>query len=230
MNPTELTRTANFSNSSIWKLMKKATDKKNFGAHALTYIEEKRMEKRLGRALANSIDSKPTNWGTLVERLAFESIGIEYKLESRTRYSHPTIKNWNCMPDTLKPDTVSDIKCPYTLKSFCTKVDAHSSLIEFKKENPEDYWQLVGNSIICDKKFAESIVYVPYKKDISDIRLMASEGMKGKFIEYMEDDELPWLPEGGYYKNLNIFKFEVPQYDKDELTECVIRAVEMLNA
>lgn len=36
---------------------------------------------------------------------------------------------------------------------------------------------------------------------------------------------LAYLPDGGHYKNLNIFRFEVPIADKEFLTERIKKAI-----
>jgi hypothetical protein len=51
---------------------------------------------------------------------------------------------------------------------------------------------------------------------------------KFKWVDYASDDELPYLIDGGYYKNLNIIRFEIPEADKKLLTGCVLKGGEML--
>jgi hypothetical protein len=48
------------------------------------------------------------------------------------------------------------------------------------------------------------------------------------WIAMAMDGELPFLKDGGFYKNLNIIRFEVPQVDIDLLTEKVKLAGTML--
>ena len=75
---------------------------------------------------------------------------------------------------------------------------------------------------------------MPYFSELEDIRTMAEnydggDQWKYRFIVESPDAELPYLPDGGYYKNLNKFEFEVPKEDKDFLTERVELAIELLN-
>jgi len=227
-----------FTSSGIAALMTVSKDRKSFGAPALTYIEEKRMEKRLGRSLNTEISAKPTSWGKLVENRVFELLGLEYKLSSQETFVHPAVGNWSGSPDGNKFDegkTVFDIKSPWTMKSFCQLADSKTieELRENHKEGDTYYWQLVSNAILTDSKFAELIVYCPYKSELEAIREYArnydgADQNKFAFINWAQDNELPFLMEGGHYKNLNIIRFEVPQADKDLLTEKVIAAGRLL--
>ena len=56
------------------------------------------------------------------------------------------------------------------------------------------------------------------------------DGNQNKFawINWAEDKELPYLLDGGHYKNLNIIRFEVSQEDKDRLTIAVLNASKLL--
>jgi hypothetical protein len=45
---------------------------------------------------------------------------------------------------------------------------------------------------------------------------------------YADDNELPYLIDGGFYQDLNVISFEVPVADKLLLRDCVERAGEML--
>jgi len=227
-------RTANFSSSSIHKLIKEGRGSARFSAPGLTYIKEKRMEMRLGRQLTGETNAKPTNWGTFIEGRVFNMLPINFKLSSIDRYSHPAITNWTGSPDITTSDIVGDIKCPYTLKSFCEMVDTFGDIEAFKELKPEYYWQLVSNAILTDVDKASIVVYVPYREELEEIREAANnvDGDQNKiaFLNWAGDDELPYLIAGNHYENLNIMEFDVPQEDKDLLTQRVVEAVELLNA
>lgn len=231
-------RIGRFTSSGISALMKLAKDGKSFGKPALTYIEEKNMEIKLGRSLTQESNARPTTWGQLVERRAFDLLGTEYKMCSSTTLEHPNLPEyWAGSPDLVKFDegqTVVDIKCPFTLKSFCQFSDC-KNIEEVREEHPDGedyYWQLVSNAILTESKYAELIVYCPYRSELDAIRDMASnyDGDQNKvaWINWAEDKELPYLLDGGYYKNLNIIRFEVSQEDKDRLTIAVLNASKLL--
>ena len=226
-NPSRIGR---FTSSKIHNLMKRDRGGKSFGAPALTYIEETNMARRLGRSLTNETNSRETSWGKCLEPIAFDKLGFDYELVSDVTITHPDIPYWCGSPDLIKPGTVGDIKCPMTLKSFCTFVDSMhwEDAIEVIRKDHTDgekyYWQLVSNAILTNSQFAELIVYVPYRADLPIIRLTALDNDDYKWIGYADDYELPWLNEGGHYHDINTIRFEVPQSDKELLTDTVLEA------
>lgn len=235
-------RNGNFTSSEIFNLLSVAKDGKNFGKPALEYISEKRFERNLGRSLNVEVSARPTSWGKLVETKAFELIGLEYTLCSTETIVHPYIDYWCGSPDGVKKYTVMDIKCPLTLKSFCqrvqpiyegiTGIEAMNLIRKNHKSGEQDYWQLVSNAILTKSKFGELIIFVPYKSELDSIREMAAnfDGNQNKFawINWAEDNELPFLNDEGFYKNINIINFEIPQSDIELLTEKVIQAGKLL--
>lgn len=235
-----IARIGNFTSSEIGALMKKAKDGKSFGAPALTYIEETNMERRLGRSISDEVSARPLLWGKLLEGRAFDLLGLEYTLTSKATIIHPDIPFWSGSPDggKDKPKTVTDIKCPITLKSFCQFVDAaQRGGIEQVREDHKDgekyYWQLVSNAILTDSPYAELIIYMPFQSELSDIRMLphglpGTEMSKYYFVANAGPDELPFILDDGHYKNINIIPFEVPQVDKDALTDAVRMAGKML--
>lgn len=101
-----------------------------------------------------------------------------------------------------------------------------------KREFPQYYWQLVSNSILTGKKFAELTVYCPFQEELEEIRELARRQDEDQeryvFINFALDDDLPYLVKEGEYKNLNQIKFEVPEADKVLLTETVKKALAIL--
>lgn len=239
-------RIGNFTSSEIVALTKQGKVKGTFGVPALTYIEEKNFERKLGRSLDDESSAKPLTWGKLLEGRVFDLLGLEYTLSSTETTVHPEIKYWAGSKDGMKMDegrTVIDIKAPMTLKSFCqlvqglqiglSGIDAMNYIREHHKDGEKYYWQLVSNAILENSKYAELIVYMPYQSELEEIKEMArlvdaDQLSKHYWIAMAMDGELPFLNEGGYYKNLNTIRFEVPQEDKDFLTERVLEAGKML--
>lgn len=240
-----IARIGNFTSSEIVALVSTAKDGKSFGKPALTYIDECNMERRLGRSLDSEQSAKPLTWGKVLEKRVFELLGTQYKESTQETLLHPLYDCWAGSPDGLKFDegqTVYDIKSPITLKSFCqlvdplynglTGVDAMNTIRENHKDGEKYYWQLVSNAIITKSKFAELIVYVPYKSELEEIRDFVNnyngDANKVAWIHFSADNELPYLHDGGHYKNLNIIRFEIQQSDIILLTEKVIKAGELL--
>lgn len=242
---TNKLRCGNFTSSEIVALTTKDRKGTGPGAPFLTYVNETNMERRLQRSLTTEVDAKPLTWGKLLEPRVFDMLGLEYTLTSDETFQHPEIPYWVGSPDGLKPANAAlmDIKCPFTLKSFCNLVDplyegltgihAMNEIRERHKDGDKYYWQLVSNAIIKNMDYAELIVYMPYFFELADIRMMA-QNLPGDqlgnlyWLTMSQDDQLPYLPDGGYYKNLNVIRFEIPQEDKKFLTERVKQAGAML--
>ncbi len=234
-----ISRVGNFTSSEIVALTKVSKDKKSFLAAALTYISECNMERKLGRALNEESNARPLAWGTLMEKRVNDLLPLEYIFKTDQTISHPTIDCFKGSPDGEKPNITVEIKAPMTLKSFCnlvdplydglTGIDAINAVRENHKDGEKYYWQMVGNSILQNTKFAELVVYCPFKSELNAVRELAGsmdEQILYKFfwIANANDDELPFLLDGGYYKNLNIISFEVPQADKELLIDCIEKA------
>jgi len=228
---TNKERVGNFTSSEIVALMSNGKAANSLGKPALTYIEECNMERRLMRSITDDINARPLTWGKLNEWTAFNKLGIEYSLTSQETDSHPEIKCWKGSKDGIKEDegrTVIDIKCPITLKSFCTMADCKT--IDEVRENHKDgdkyYWQLISNAIINNCNNAELIIYMPYKSELQDIRDLAAQAPEDQLFKYYwivnsHDEELPHLVDGGYYKNIYVIRFEVTESAKRELTNRV---------
>lgn len=245
-------RIGNFTSSEIVALTGNGKKPGELSAAAKTFIEECNMERRLQRSLTSESNAKPLSWGKLLEKRAFDLLGLEYILSSTETDVHPDINYWSGSKDGIKYDegkTVIDIKCPITLKSFCQLVDQitmveqngvwvmdGAATIEKVRANhkygEKYFWQLVSNAILNDCKYAELIVYVPYQSELNIVREMASnfdgDPNKVAWINWSQDIDLPYLIEGGHYKNLNVIRFEVPQTDKDFLTKRVKEAGKFL--
>jgi hypothetical protein len=150
---------------------------------------------------------------------------------------HPTLSYWAGSPDGVTEDSVMDIKCPLTIKSWVSLTQGENiyGMVdgftvqgrEFSGNTYGDkyYWQLVSNAILTGKKFAELIVFMPYQEQLEAIRSEADfQGIN--WIKYSTDDELPYV--GKQHKNITTIRFEVPQKDIDTLTEAVTEAGKML--
>jgi hypothetical protein len=222
-------RAGTFSSSNIYKLMTKGKAADSLGKPALTYIEETRYEMRLGRSLSTDQSSHPALWGTFVESYVNDHhIGLEYELASTERITHSAMPRWTGAPDLIGNDCVGDIKCPQ-LKNFCEleKSLANDSL---RDDFPEYYWQLVSNATLTGRYYAELIVFCPYKEELDAIRSAALEqdDRRFYFIAHAKDEELPYLIKGGHYKNVMRHKWQVTQQNRDELTERVKMAINLL--
>ena len=227
-------RFSTYSSSSAWKLMTKDKSGKKFGAPGIKYIKQVGYEIKLGRAVGSDFDSKQTSWGHFNERRVFNLLPTSYQFVANDRLFHHEIKHYSGVPDYLDGIyTVADCKCPFNMEKFCDKMEALKSIETFREDFPEDYWQLISNIILLrangiNIKFIEAINYVPYKSELQEIRDLAEDNAKMKWLSYTDDDGLPWIRDGGNYTNLNRHRFEVIEKDVDELQEQILKAVELL--
>lgn len=220
------------------------------GKAAMTYMAQKNWERKMKRSIDKDTFARPLAWGKLVEGLLFDLLGTEYSLTSTDTTLHPIIPWWAGSKDGLKHDegrTVIDMKCPWTLESFCklveplynglTGIDAINALlngftdkmgVEHSAHDSADdyYWQLVSNACIENTKYAELVIYCPFYTELEAIKFKAlqTQASDNLWLSMAANDELPFIPEGSMYNNINIIRFEVPEADKQLLTQRVLQA------
>ena len=226
----------NFNSSSIWKLTKLARNKKDFGQVALTYIQEKKFERRLGRYLSSDVKARPLDWGNVCEPLAFDRISMGWKLTSVDGYrKHPQIQCWTGIKDIEKDFEIGDIKCPYTLNSFCQLYEAleikdDTEMIEALKSLQDGYkyfYQLVSGAILEGVQRATLAIFCPYKDELKEVRAKAAEhGVE--WLSYTSYQQLPYLIEGEGYENIFERSFEIPKEEIEFLIKQVEKAEKLL--
>jgi len=279
-----ISRVANFSSSSAHRLIgagkrpmtadelaarpkkgvgssvKQIEDSTILGRSTISYIKEKVREEKLKRSLQAESNARPLIWGKVMERYVFErKLDTSYRDGNQQgRIQHATVDRWNGIPDTLRAtvenNIVGDIKCPFSLTSYCDTIEAiEAGLDVYKVEKSENYWQLVSNACLVEYKLnlpfnqGESIIYVPYASELPDIRDWISqdftpenEGLTPFQCEWIynqivglitsgQEPSFPYLPDASSYKDLTSWTFDIPQADKNLLTERVKMAVQELN-
>ena len=251
-------RQGNFTSSCIIALTTKGTGTNAYGKPFYSYIEEKRFERRLGRSIDSKTTARPLSWGKLLEVYLFQNKGlIQYTPLMDSPVKHSLFDFWVGSPDAINNSVpaVAELKCPQTLSSFCslveplmwglTGIDAINALRNgftdasgFKHDKhisaEQYYWQMVSNAIILEKKFAELIIFCPYKSELEAVRDLAQQMPTEDLADYYwignsNDEQLPYLIDGGKYQNFNSIVFEVPQVDIDFLTQRVLIAEKYLN-
>lgn len=241
-----ISRVGNFTSSAIGNLMEVDRKGTGFGAPALRYIEERYLERIVGRSLSVESNAKPLTWGKLVENRVFDTLNTNYKLSSQETVVHPKHPFWAGSPDGnnfSQKKGVFDIKSPHTLKSFLKYIEPilmgldGNTCMAYIRDNHElgekNYWQLVSNAILTESEFAELIVYIPYKRELDIIREMASQHDGDdqylyKWIAFATDDELPHLPDETKLRNFYSIQFEIPLQDKVLLESNVIKAEKLI--
>ncbi len=173
-----------------------------------------------------------------------KQLDTSYQLVSQESVVHPEYPFWVGSPDGTKhvngaAKKVTDIKCPFTLKSFCQLASCNTSeeLRNNHKDGEKYYWQLVSNAILLGLDEAELIVYAPYEDELAAIQThiqelseLGSEVRQYNFIMFSDGLDLPLQKRNSKFKSPHILSFEIPQTDKDLLTECVIKAGALLDS
>ena len=244
-------RNGNFTSSEIVKLTKMDRSGKKFGEAANTYMAETNFERYLGQSIDCETNARALGWGKLLEPRVHELLPISYSYSSDITDVHPTIPYWAGSKDcvnTAGEKAIGDIKCPITKKSFVQLVlpmylgyagleimyairdGFNHEGFEYPahKDGPKYYWQIVSNAIINGADFGELIVYMPYDSELLEIVNSAQDNPALNWIKYASADEIPSIKDGGFFKNLNVIRFKIPQADKDFLTERVLKAGESL--
>lgn len=247
------------TSSTIFPIISEGRATGTIGSPFFTYVEECRFERGLLQVLENSVEVLATEWGKTVESFVHELLPKGYKFHSNKTLKHPKYPGWVGSPDgTLMKyileawmkDATTDIKCPQTKKAFCQLL---SGLYKIKPtggvdkiENPDSkkvlaamiknandgkkfYWQLVSNSCIENTKYAELIVFMPFKENLERI-LKYNESLDfendknrndGKpkhsmLVSFagLKENKLPSLIKESGYEEVNIIRFEVPLEDK----------------
>lgn len=222
-------RIGKFTSSQVYRLMPKLRSGEP-AASVKTYIEEVAIEARLGRILNSAASGRPCQWGHALEPRVAQMVEFEYEYCSDKTIVHPEYSCWAGTPDLIGKDKVADIKCPYTMKSFVqlTDIVLAGDKEALKKDFPEYFWQLVSNAILTNKQEAELIVYCPLKSELESIRDELSERddtddqTELQWIFFAKDEALPYVIDGGYYKNLNRFPFSVDDADCAQLVNAIL--------
>lgn len=221
-------RVGRFTSSKIYLLTDKPRSKSTlFSSGAETYIKNKANERMLGRSLDLGRSGNSAQWGLFLEQYVFNQFtGLEYKIMANESKIYSEC--WAGSTDLIVPFVkVSDIKC-FEPEKFCnyTNMILAKDIDRFKKEFKQEYWQLVSNAIVNDVPNAEAISYMPTLEELEEIQDLAAnyEGAdqwKYRFIVESPIHQLPYIPEGSKYNNINFFEFEVPKEDKEFLIERV---------
>ena len=229
-------RWGKFTSSNVYKLIK-LNSKGDFQAPGLTYIEEKAIERRMMSCLDGGAHTQSLAWGNFMELVVYSILGVQYQISSKETKAHPVHgKYWSGSKDLFtvdkngKIESIAEIKC-YQKKNFALYTDCilKKDIELLKNDFPKEYWQIVSNCCIDDVEIGEAITYMPYISEYEGIKDMAEnydgiDAWKYKFIRDLPVADLPFIPDGGYYKNINKFAFIVPKEDKDYLEERIIQA------
>ena len=236
-------RRGRFTSSMVYTLIKGGRGKNDvFSAPGLNYIQEKNIERRIGSCIDGGAHTQSLAWGNFMELTVYSILGTQYQISSKETKLHPKYGDFwagstdlfTANPKTGALESIAEIKC-YQKKNFALYTDCllKKDTEVFKNDFPKEYWQIVSNAIINEVEIGEAITYMPYVSEAEDIRQLAEDydgddQWKYKFIRDLPVSELPFIPDGGYYNNINKFAFVIPDEDKILLTNRVLEASELL--
>jgi len=220
MMTTNINRIGNFTSSEIYKLLSEGRTKGTMGAAAITYIEEKNMERILGRSIGTEVEARPLQWGKCCEDIVFEELSTAYIRTGDTTFVHPRYDYWAGSPDVRKDNAVGEIKCPLTMDSFFRLVyggtvfgmvdgfEAKGAAFKAHSKGKQYLCQTISNAAILEVPKAEFIVFMPKKSQLDRIRENACF-LGYNSISYCTDEELPYLPDDHPKAGVNIIEFDV---------------------
>jgi hypothetical protein len=240
-------RMGRFTSSKVFVLFSTGKGEGGFGAGAITYINQRRAERTLGRSIDTGAYAQVMAWGKICEAyLCWKKglLGIEYSLVSQETCVHPKYNFWSGSPDVITTKKVGEIKSYYPEKFYnYSKVLYSENLALLKKDFSQEYWQIVSNCAILGKRTGEAIAFTPTEDQLIDLRkeiedndflgkvmnIPVHEQWQYRFVYEKPLSQLPYIPRGNPYPNLVKFEFEIPVQDIIDLTAIIIKAEELLN-
>lgn len=240
-------RLGRFTSSKVYKLLSTGKGKYGFGDGALTYINQRKAERTLGRSVDTGAYNQTMAWGKVCEAYLCwkkELLGLEYSLVSQSTTIHTKYNFWSGSPDLITDKKISEIKCYYPENFYnYSKVLFTENLTDFRKDFKEEYYQIVSNAIIFNKSRGEAIAFIPTETQLIDLRdlienkdflseimgIPINKQWQYRFIYEKELYELPYIPDSIEYPNLVKFEFEIPIEDIILLTKAVLNAEKLLN-
>jgi hypothetical protein len=243
-------RIGSFTSSEIFKLTKLDRSGKKFGVPAIRYIMETNDERLFNRSIEREITAHALSWGKLNEPLIHELLDMDYVFQSDITVQHPEIKFWAGSTDgfhEVEERSVVQYKSPITKSSFAQLVrplyhglqgleamyairDGYNHEgFEFPehKDGEKFYWQIISDACVNKCDYGELIIFMPYDSQLLELKKMAGDDPELRWLDYVNPEEYA-IEDGGFFRNINIIRFEVEQADKDFLTSQVLKAGKFL--
>ena len=230
------------SSSKASLLMDKAQSKaKPYSRACETYLKERIREKKFKGSLSVDVNSRPMAWGHFMELYVNEyKLGLDYQHIGDKSFAHPTIDGWVGTPDFLADNKVAELKS-YQPNKFTEYAEAIQSkdLELLKKDFKSEYWQIVSNACVLNLDYGEAIAFMPKEEELMQLAKMVEEydGKNLWHYKYIYDEiianpenpNIPYIPKGSEYEDLNVFTFEIPKEDKEALTSRVLECLDIIN-
>lgn len=238
-------RIGKITSSKAGLLMANGRGVGGFSAQALTYFQEKKLERKLKKSFSTDEYSKPIIWGKVMEIFCINQLNtnqqnkIYWRVSTTHKVGDEELSIMAGATDCLTHNEIGEVKC-YGLKKFAQYSEALKTQdIEFiKSEWPMEYWQGIHNSILYKCEKISLIAYAPYANEMSfmgDIIELTDfcethnfQPWQVRFILEESPDNLPCLPSDSEIKDLNIFTFDAPESDVKEYIKRVKEAEKII--
>lgn len=236
----KLTSGVTFTSYNIGELTTKGRQILGFGKPATTLILNKLKEVKFGKSITTPYQSRPAVWGIVMEHVLAMELDDRYEHTGSKTVKHPNpilSEHWLGRVDFTTKDSIAECKA-YQIAGFIdyTETILSGDLDLFKKSYRDEYWQIVSGAILNNKKYGEAISFMPNESMFENVRTLIEETnftekflkldpWKVRFITEERVYDLPVLPKHSQYKPINKLRFEIPEEDKRELTECVVKAL-----
>lgn len=240
-------RVARITSSKCSLLLVDGNQDFGFGTGAITYLDGKKKELKIGRGIELPVNKWELLWGKMLEPYYYWQLDSkEYEMIIDKTTIHPKYSQWsgsqdfNILKDGIKIG-ISELKC-YQMSNYMAYVEVlqKQNVQVFKKEYPSEYWQIISNCIINNVTIGEAIAFMPTEEQLIEIRDLLEntdyieKQLKDdawKYRQFYEKDlwDLPFIPSHSNYPNEVKFRFEVPVEDVILLTKKVINGITYLN-
>lgn len=190
-----------------------------------TYAEEVAGERFLGRTCSTEVKTNPMKWGSLMEIVLFNKLGIGWTMEHKNTIIHPCFSTiWSGTPDLVADKICAEAKC-YEPKKFASMAMCmlKGDIELLKKDYPAEYWQVVSNAILTKKDRAMLICFMPKKAELLEMFTTVEEtdflidnDLNPKDYYFFQTDNIesfPYLPDDSKIDSIQSFEFDVPTED-----------------
>lgn len=204
------------------------------GAAFYTYAEEVASEIFIERSSKTEVKTQSMKWGSLMEVVLFNKLGMGWTMCHKQTILHPKYGHiWSGTPDLIADLICAEVKCfepkNFGLLSMCL---AKKDVELLKKKFPKEYWQVISNCIITEKKKAMIIAYMPKLSELEDIidkisntDFLEDNGLKVTDYYFMDKENiesLPYLNDDAKIDSIQSFQFDVPEEDVEFMTKRII--------
>lgn len=199
-----------------------------------TYAKEIAAEVFIGRTSKTEVKTQPMKWGSLMEVILFQKLGMGWTMEHKNTVLHHKYGHiWSGTPDLVAKEICAEAKC-YEPKKFgqlamCLRKNDVSLL---KEEFKEEYWQVVSNAVLTKKPKAMIMAFMPKKTELEEIikkieetDFLEENGLNVADYYFMSKaniESLPYLPDDSPIDSINTMEFEVPEEDVIFMTKKVL--------